>query len=54
MMMNVRGDLEEKCGNCEGMVLKHVTEYGVITDGGHFWTFPLFGNEKIAWILASS
>ena len=48
MNVNVLGDLEEKCGNCEGLPPKYVTDYGVIVGIGQLWTFPKFGNEKIA------
>uniref|UniRef100_A0A6C0BWP6 Uncharacterized protein n=1 Tax=viral metagenome TaxID=1070528 RepID=A0A6C0BWP6_9ZZZZ len=48
MNVNVRGDLEEKCGNCEGLPPKYVTEYGLMGEVGQQWTFPKFGNEKIA------
>lgn len=54
MKMNVRRDLEEKYGNCDGLILKYVTEYGVVVDDGQSRTFPYFGNEKIAWNWTST
>jgi hypothetical protein len=51
--MIVLRDLEEKYGNCRGLPSKFVTEYGAIDNHGQTRTFPYFGNEKIAWNLAS-
>jgi hypothetical protein len=48
MNVNVLGDLEEKCGNCDGLSPKYVTDYGLIAGIGQLWTFPIFGNGKIA------
>jgi hypothetical protein len=48
MSVNVLGDLEEKCGNCEGLMPKYDTDYGLMVGIGQLWTFPNFGNEKIA------
>ena len=37
-----------KCGNCEGLSPKYMTDYGFIAGIGQLWTFPNFGNGKIA------
>ena len=48
MNVNVLGDLEEKCGNCERLPPKYVTHYGFIVGIGQYTNISRFGNEKIA------